>query len=100
MKESTEIPIQEVKSQQSLLSKEDQMRLLIKNTKYYIKRPIYSGFDDNLVLKFDGNFSFWSPRKQMWIKTDHLFYDCYVQGQCEEITYKDAMTMIDNQKVK
>jgi hypothetical protein len=96
--ESTETPpIYEVKSQQSFLTKEDLIKLVTKTAQYYIQSSSYSGLSRDLVIKFDGAFSFWSALKQMWIVDDALFNDC-MQGHMERITYEKAMKMIEERK--
>jgi len=96
--ESTDTaPVYEVKSQQSFLTKEDAIKLMMKSAQYYKQRPVYSGIKKDIIIKFDGNFSYWSPLDQMWIKDDYLFKEC-MQGHMERITYDEAMKMIEELK--
>jgi hypothetical protein len=96
--ESTDAPpVYEVKSQQSYLTQEDAMKLMTKSAQYYKQRPAWTGLSRDLVIKFDGNFSFWSVLKQMWMKDDYLFKEC-MQGHMERITHDEAMKMIEERK--
>jgi hypothetical protein len=64
---------------------------------YYKQRPAWSGLTRDLVIKFDGNFSYWAVKNQMWIKDTYLFKEC-LQGHMERITQDEAMKMIEEMK--
>ena len=97
--ESTDTPpIYDVKSQQSFLTKEDTIKLITKSARYFIKRPRYSGIPKDILIKIGGGCWFWSNKRQMWVADDRLFQDCFLKGQCDEITHEKAMKMMEEMK--